>query len=51
MIEGYCLRCKKKVPIKDLEEVTIGNETTGQRNAVKGFCPECGTKICKMVKK
>lgn len=46
MVEGYCVKCKKKVEIKDPEEVTMKNN----RPAVRGTCPVCGTKIYKIGK-
>ncbi len=41
MVEGYCVKCKAKKEIKGAEKVTLKNG----RPAVKGTCPDCGTKI------
>ena len=41
MSEAYCVKCKKKVEIKDPEQVTMKNG----RKATKGTCPECGTSV------
>ena len=38
---GYCVKCKKKVTMKNAKVVT--NEK-GRRMA-KGVCPNCGTKV------
>ncbi len=41
MSEAYCVKCKKKVEIKDPEQVTMKNG----RKATKGTCPDCGTSV------
>ena len=41
MVEGYCVKCKMKVEMKDVEEVTMKNN----RKAKKGICPKCGCKV------
>ena len=38
---AYCVRCKAKQPMKDVEIVT---NAKGRRQA-KGLCPKCGTKM------
>jgi hypothetical protein len=47
MYNGYCVKCKEKREMRDLEEVEMKNN----RTAVKGTCPVCGTAIFKTVKK
>ena len=44
MTEGRCMKCRKQVPIKNGEEVTMKN---GMR-AMKGECGTCGTKVFKI---
>jgi Domain of unknown function (DUF5679) len=44
--EGYCVKEKKKVEIKDPKQVTMKNG----RPAIQGTCPDCGTKIFKIGK-
>ena len=44
MVEGYCVKCKAKREIKDAQNTTIKGKA-GTRPAVKGTCPECGTKM------
>jgi NAD-dependent SIR2 family protein deacetylase len=39
MAEAYCVKCKAKRDMKDVQEVTMKNG----RKADKGTCPECGT--------
>lgn len=46
MVEGYCVKERKKVEIKDPQQVTMKNG----RPAVQGTCPDCGTKIFKIGK-
>ncbi len=44
---GYCMKCKKPVPIKDPQETTMKNG----RKAVKGKCSVCGTGIYRILGK
>ena len=46
MAQGYCVKEKKKVEIKDPQQVKLKNG----RDAVQGTGPDCGTKIFKMGK-
>jgi uncharacterized protein DUF5679 len=46
MPEGYCVKERKKVEIKEAKQVTMKNG----RPAIQGFCPDCGTKIFKIGK-
>lgn len=46
-IEAYCVKCKKKQIMNEVTETTTKNN----RNAVKGVCPVCGTKMFKFMKK
>ena len=46
MVEGFCVKCKKKVEIKDAKEVMMKNN----RPAIQGVCPICNTKIYKIGK-
>jgi len=47
MVEGYCVRCKKKVEMKNPEEVI--NKRGGKM--AKGTCPNCSTKVNCFLKK
>lgn len=47
MPEAYCVKCKEKREISDAEEVVMKN---GMK-ALKGTCPECGTKVFKILGK
>jgi len=46
MTTAYCVKCRTKREIKDPEETTLKNG----RPAVKGTCPECGTKMFRIGK-
>jgi uncharacterized protein DUF5679 len=41
MAEAYCVRDKKKVEIKDPQQITMKNG----KPATKGTCPECGNSV------
>lgn len=41
MVQGYCVKCKKKVEIKDAKRITMKNG----KPATQGTCPGCGTKV------
>jgi DNA-directed RNA polymerase subunit RPC12/RpoP len=41
MTEAYCVRCRKKVEMKNAQSVTMKNG----KKAMKGECPNCGTKV------
>jgi DNA-directed RNA polymerase subunit RPC12/RpoP len=41
MVQAYCVKCKKKVDIKNAQKVTLKNG----KPATKGECPNCGTKV------
>jgi DNA-directed RNA polymerase subunit RPC12/RpoP len=47
MAEARCMKCKKQVEVKDPKEVVMKN---GMK-AVSGVCPECGTKVFKILGK
>jgi DNA-directed RNA polymerase subunit RPC12/RpoP len=41
------MKCKKQVEIKDPSDVVMKNGM----NAISGVCPDCGTKVFKIVGK
>jgi hypothetical protein len=43
-VDGYCMKERKHVAIKDPVQTTMKNG----RPAIRGFCPDCGTKIFKI---
>jgi len=46
LVEGYCLKDKRKVEMKDPQPITMKNG----KPATVGTCPHCGTKIYKIGK-
>jgi hypothetical protein len=47
MAEARCMKCKKQVEVKNPKDVVMKN---GMK-AISGECPECGTKVFKIVGK
>jgi len=46
MAIAYCMKCRKKVEIKNPKQVTLKNN----RPAAQGVCPVCGTKLFRIGK-
>jgi len=46
MATAYCMKCRKKVEIKNPKQVTLENN----RQAVQGVCLNCGTKVFRIGK-
>ena len=46
MATAYCMKCRKKVEIKDAKQITLKNG----RPAMQGGCPSCGTKVFRIGK-
>jgi len=44
MVEGYCVKCKKKVEMKDGK---VGTTKRGVK-ITKGKCPCCGITVCRI---
>lgn len=44
---GYCVKCKKKVEMKDMVEKKSSKGTRMNQ----GFCPFCGTKVNRLLGK
>lgn len=40
-VEAYCVKCRKKIEMKDPKEVKMKNG----KPAMKGTCPHCGTGV------
>jgi DNA-directed RNA polymerase subunit RPC12/RpoP len=43
---AYCVRCKKKVPVENPQEVTLKNG----KKAIKGTCPYCKGAVFVIIK-
>jgi len=46
MAQAYCMKCRRKVEIKNARSVTLKNG----RPATQGQCPSCGTKVFRIGK-
>lgn len=46
MAEAFCVKCRKKVTVRNPQTVTLKNG----RKAIKGTCPTCGTTVYRFVK-
>ncbi|HJX06423.1 MAG TPA: DUF5679 domain-containing protein [Candidatus Nanoarchaeia archaeon] len=44
-MEAYCVKCKKKVEVKDGKEVI----NKRGRKMLKGKCPKCNTTVCRIL--
>ncbi len=51
MTQGYCVKCKEKREMKDEKEVEMKGKGDVKRRAMTGICPECGTKMFKILGK
>jgi DNA-directed RNA polymerase subunit RPC12/RpoP len=45
-MQAYCVKCRKKVDIKNEKAITMKNG----RPATQGVCPACGTKVFRIGK-
>ena len=45
-MQAYCMKCRKKVEMKNAKAVTLKNK----RPATQGSCPTCGTKVFRIGK-
>ncbi len=46
MPQAYCVKCRKKVEIKNPKSITLKNG----KPATSGVCPHCGTKVFRIGK-
>ena len=46
MATAYCMKCRKKVEIRNPRQITLKNG----RPAVQGTCPKCNTKVFRIGK-
>jgi len=46
LMQAYCVKCRKKVDIKNPKSITMKNK----RPATQGECPSCGTKVFRIGK-
>ncbi len=48
-MEGYCVKCKAKKVMKDAKEVEMEGKGGKMRRAMTGSCPDCGTKMFRIM--
>ena len=46
LMQAYCMKCRKKVEIKNPQQITMKNK----KPATRGVCPGCGTKVFRIGK-
>jgi DNA-directed RNA polymerase subunit RPC12/RpoP len=46
MVQAYCVKCRKKVEMKNPKQIKMKNG----RDAVQGICPNCGIKVFRIGK-
>jgi len=46
MATAYCMKCRKKVEVRNPSQVVLKN----RRPATRGNCPNCGTKVFRIGK-
>jgi hypothetical protein len=51
MVTAYCVKCKAKKEMKDAEEVSMKGTGGTKRRAMKGSCPDCSTKMFRILGK
>jgi len=51
MAEAYCVKCKAKREMKEATQVEINAKGGGKRPALQGICPECDTKMMRILPK
>lgn len=51
IMEGYCVKCKKKQEIQGAKEVDMKGKGGVKRRAMTGTCPKCGTKMFRIMGK
>lgn len=48
---GYCVKCKAKKEIQSPKEIEMKGKGGVKRKAVTGTCPDCGTKMFRILGK
>ncbi len=47
--EAYCVKCEAKKMMQNGQEVEIKGKGDKSRRAMTGTCPDCGTKMFKIL--
>lgn len=48
-LTAYCVKCREKREIKDGKEIEMKGKGGAKRRAMKGTCPDCGTKMFRIL--
>jgi len=48
---AYCVKCKAKREMKNPKEIAMKGKGGTKRRAMTGTCPECGTKMFRILGK
>lgn len=48
-MQGYCLKCKKKVEIINIKEIIFKRKNGSEGRRISGNCQICNTKISKIL--
>ena len=48
---AFCVKCKAKKEMRDEKEVVMKGKGGTKRRAVTGVCPDCGTKMFRILGK
>lgn len=51
MPEAYCVKCKAKREMAEAKEIVMKGKGGTKRRALTGKCPECGTKMFRILGK
>lgn len=48
-MEAYCVKCRDKREMLDVEEIIMKGKGGSKRKAARGVCPKCGTKMFRIL--
>jgi len=51
MAQAFCVKCKAKKEMRDEKEVVMKGKGGTKRRALTGVCPDCGTKMFRILGK
>ena len=50
-MKAYCVKCKKKQEMENAKEIAMKGKGGTKRRAATGTCPDCGTKMFRILAK
>ena len=50
-MKAYCVKCKKKQEMESAKEIAMKGKGGTKRRAATGTCPDCGTKMFRILPK